>query len=236
MKIVISTLIFFIFTTRLIAAPLPNKLRLQIDIGYEIFDYNDEYQFQPYLNQEIKSKNITYRAQGTYFLWAPYLYLEGAGEYSSSQAVSGNEGFYKYEVHARVGLFIPGDYYWFKLVSENYFTSLISTENTYGYKNVENWVVYPMFGLNSHALDSAINFAIYYKYPIFKSSHQTDETLIGLEVRVPLGSDFKYPLYAYQKALFFRLEYRDYQFEYLISGRSLVIKNKSMLLSIGYNF
>jgi hypothetical protein len=236
MHLIIKIMTFLFFVAELKAAPIPSSWRFQLDFGYETFDYKDEYQFQPFLNNNIKSKNLTTRLQGTYFLWAPYLYLEGAGDYSKSQSSNHDVAFYKYEIHARVGFYVPGDYFWFKLISENYFTSLVATDNSYGYKNIESWVVYPVFGLNSQAIDSAINLSIYYKFPILKASNQIKETLIGAEVRIPLGEKFKYPLFAYQKAIFFRLEYRDYEFEYLISSRSLIIKNESLLYSIGYNF
>jgi hypothetical protein len=234
-------LIFFaytLFTSLSYAAPLPSKWRMQIDVGREKYTYEDDFQFQPFLNTQFESRNINLKLTTSYFLVPPFFYIEASGETSALQLESSNEtvDVTRYEASVSAGLFFPGDFYWLKIVSENYFHSMIVSDKSFGYKNVENWVVYPIIGLNTNPLDDAWNLSIFYKYPIFKSSDQINETLIGAELRVPLGTKFKYPLYAYQKAMVFKLTYKKYEFRYLLTGRTLDMESRSIIYSVGYNF
>jgi hypothetical protein len=240
MKAIIIFVIFLFMTSCLYGNPIPSKWRMQIDIGKEKFSYNDDFQYQATKNTNYEEESIYTRVTTSYFLLPPYFYLEAYGAFTPSTLSSTNEtiSVNKYEVNLRAGLTFSWDFLWLKLISENYFLTMTVSDNSFGYKNVENWVAYPVLGINTDGMDMGIHISIYYKIPIFKSYEQINESLIGVEIRVPLSTSgkLKYPLYAYQSSLIFTLEYKEYSFKYQFLNRKLEMESSSLIYMMGYNF
>lgn len=230
-------LLFIILVKPVASAPLPKNWRAQISTSYESLRYDEIFEFQSVKNVDYQSTFLNATFKYSYYIFAPYFYVEGELKTMFNELSTNipQSQVINYQHSYRLGLFYPGDYFWFKLISENKFDTFYAVGNSFGYKNNESWVIIPIVGLNSHPFDGALTFAPYYKYSLMRSGN-FKESVVGLEVAIPISDQSAYPLYAYENALVLNFEYIKTEITYVFFERRLFITKESAVVSLGVNF
>ncbi len=236
--------ILFFFTSLAQAATNPPLWRFNLDLGYGKMNYTETDISPVTSDEDIDQTALFVDFSFLQYIVAPGIDLTaGAQIYGLSPSEPENENEQFQSTYGYVGLgfnfYTFSDYFSVRLVLEG-FTQDIATEGDFGFSSLFGAQAYPEFEILPFGTDMFMQISPFLKLPLLTDSGKRREFTVGLKVKLPTTSNtnqMKFPAYAYQKAIVFKLFYRKVDLLFEKSGFiPLEIETSELIGTIGFSF
>lgn len=217
---------------------------MEFNVGQMNNDYIEEQDSVLFTNKNFTQKSIYGELTWQYFIIPPFLDIgvKLSSEGLSIQSPEDQSLQFKYhQAFVNAGILFPrfSDFVNIRLVGEYYYTKMVTENDSFGLSSLYGWNVYPEIEILPFGDSMFLQISPYAKVPLIKVGETREELTYGLKIKVPLGSsaNMRFPLYAYQKALIFKVFYTATTFDYSSPGLiSSKIEMKQLALTVGFNF
>ncbi|MCO4754402.1 MAG: hypothetical protein KC478_07955 [Bacteriovoracaceae bacterium] len=236
---------FFVFfcTQEVFAAKLPSRSRYELTVGYATTKFKEERNFGSVIPEAQKQTGLDYAFTWQLFLIPPWFDMELKAELTDgSQSTTDPTGHQlKWtELTAKTGFTFPllFERFGFRIAAEYFYLKNMDPWDQFSLQFNNATQVYPEFVFFPTGYHTDINYNFYLKKPLVNVNYDGDELSTGVVFYIPLGgkSGLKYPLYTYQKALIFRIDYTKLDINLGSPSRYNHYSLERTTVSIGFNF
>jgi len=126
-----------------------------------------------------------------------------------------------------------------RMVGEYFYATMVTQNDSFGFNNLYGWNIYPEFEILPFGSDMFLQISPFARFPLVNFDEVREETIYGIKIKVPLGSDrsMRFPVYAYQKALIFKFYYNKIRYRFEQQGFiSNDIEMSQYVGTLGFNF
>lgn len=182
-----------------------------------------------------------------YFFLPPFFDFEFEARYSDGQfdstlGTDGTDHVKLLELTARIGFRLP--LFWERLglgiAGEYYNVRNLNPSDQFSLGSSIVGRAYPIIDFFPNGFETEINYSIYLKRPLFVVNLEGQQVSIGANIYFPLksGKAYKYPMYAYKKAIVLNIDYTD--LDIVVTSSDSTNRNefriKKWTVSLGFNF
>lgn len=194
------------------SAPIPTRFRWEANIGKAWSKFSETRNSVIAPDKKIDQESYFTDFKGTYIIIPKYFDINAGATYiglaHQSPANPKDQFVYQY-FFANAGLNIPfSDFFWLRLVAETFYSTMITPNGTFGFRNLGGSQFYPTFEYFPFETEFFTSISPFIKFPIVSTGTVWKEWVYGLKFRFPVvRGEPKFPLFAYQQAFVVRFSY-----------------------------
>lgn len=236
----------FLLTTNVFAARIPTNWRVGVAAGYSQLSFNERRNSLTFPDVEVDQSSYVFDFSLGYFLIAPGLQFKGNLHILSPNSVENFQNsaeqqgisFYEGDVGITWNMFTLFRLFSVSLESEYFYSTTFTQDDTFGYKALSGFQLYPSFQLRLTEDDGATRFSIYSRIPLISDVGNREEITVGMIFWLPLGgSPIQFPLYAFENTMIVKITYSSVKIDYTDpSFFTGAVELSKVYASIGFNF
>lgn len=203
-----------------LAAPLPPKWRFEYNYGRATTHYLESQPSILFTRANIEQVADYHQFVYQYLIFPSWLDFSIGANFTGLQVESPSETedqFLYATAYANLGIMLPLSDFWnIKLVAETFYTTMEVQDDKFGFRNLTGNQIFPEVEWLPFGSDTFLQITPYFKIPFVSDVGNRKETTIGLKLSIPLSGERaqRFPTFAYQRSLVFRIFYTQLQLEF----------------------